>query len=85
VRVAGIIDVKQKGRENMARSVFTLVSFGSKRWAVILRSNGAVVAYLYYQSDGSGYRFRLANYSHRMSKLYPDTKAALAALEEEIL
>lgn len=75
----------EAGNPEMARSAFTLHVMGNKRWAVLLRNSGSLVAYLYEQSDGSGYRFRLINYGHRMSRLYKDERAALAALEKEIL
>lgn len=69
----------------MASSPFYTVRVDNKTWNVHLRSTGAVVAVLYEQQRHDGYRFRLANYSHRMSKTHKDVKSALAAIEREVL
>lgn len=70
----------------MASSPFKLSPRGEgKQWDVYLRDGLNVVAVLYKQSNGDGYRFRLINYPHRMSKLFNSDKLALKALEKEVL
>lgn len=56
---------------------------GRERYHVYL--DGQHVAEVNKHSTGSGWRFRLDNYSHHHSKQYGTLKACLAALEKEVL
>lgn len=53
-------------------------------WDVVDRESGEKYATLYRQSDGAGYRFRLENYAHRMSKFFGNEAQALSAIEREV-
>jgi len=72
----------------MARSKrlkLTPHSAGSSQgvWRVVDRQTKQAYAILYLQNSG-GYRFRLDNYSHRLSKEYTSESLALSAIESEV-
>jgi hypothetical protein len=47
--------------------------------------DGKVVAILSEQPGSDAFRFRLVNYPHNHSKMYGTERAALAAIEREVL
>lgn len=69
----------------MARSPLYTVQSESSRYEVYIRATDQHVATLYYQRDRRTIRFRLDNYSHRMSAMFTSEKSALAAIEREVL
>lgn len=52
-------------------------------YEVLDRVTGQRYALLYLQNSG-GWRFRLENYPHRMSKLFGSASTALEAVEREV-
>lgn len=68
---------------NKRLALVEAVSNGQVVWQVIDRETGLMYAVLYPQNDG-GYRVRLSNYPHRMSKRFGDQSQALRHVEKEV-
>lgn len=67
----------------MASSPFALVHQGHVT-VVYVKGSYEACAWIYKQSSG-GFRFRLANYPHKMSAEFGDMKNVLKRLEGEVL